>query len=255
MRVLLCNDDGIYAPGLAAIHQELAPRHDVQLVAPDRAMSGESHALTIRHPVIWKEIKVSERMSGVAVEGTPADCIKLAFNALLPQPPELVVSGINDGLNTGIHVLYSGTVAAAMEAAILGSTAIAVSMQRAPDIDFARGAKIAMEIIDQILRQKPAPRQVFNINIPRLKKGWPVGVRVVPQSIRPTMDKIERRTDPNGRPYYWLTGDFVEWDDVPETDIHSIREGYVTVTPLQFNLTSKEDLAAMRDWKWSAIGA
>src|ERR1051325_3298936 len=147
MRVLLCNDDGIYAPGLAAIYSELAVRHEVQLVAPDRAMSGESHSLTFRHPVIWKEIKVNEKMSGVGVEGTPADCIKRAFNALLPKPPELVVSGINDGLNTGIHVLYSGTVAAAVEAAILGSTSIAVSMQRAPDIDFARGARIAIELI------------------------------------------------------------------------------------------------------------
>jgi 5'-nucleotidase len=171
----------------------------------------------------------------------------------LPKPPDLVISGINSGLNTGIHVLYSGTVAAAVEGAILGFPAIAVSFQIQPEMNYARAARIARPLIDEIVRQRPEPRQVFNINIPKFAPGWPRGVRTAPQSIRPTMDNIERRSNPNGRDYYWLSGDFVEWDDAAETDIHLVREGYVCVTPLQFNLTNEELLSQMAKWQWPVV--
>jgi 5'-nucleotidase len=253
VRILLCNDDGIYAPGLAALHFRLARAAEVHVVAPDSPQSGGSHALTFRHPVLWKTVAVPGAFTGTSVEGTPADCIKLALGELLRQPPDLVVSGINAGLNTGIHALYSGTVAAAIEAAILGCPAVAVSLQLDEEMDFPRAAEIAARLIDRIAAAGLVPRQVFSINIPRLRPGWPRGVRVGPQSIRPTMDRIEKRADPSGREYYWLSGDFVEADDAVDTDIHLVRDGYVCVTPLQFNLTDTTVLSSLRGWSWPAI--
>lgn len=251
MRILLTNDDAIHAPGLAAIYHELARDHQVDVVAPDSPKSGGSHAVTIRHPVIWRTVQTAGGFKGVSVEGSPADCVKLAMNSLLPQPPELVVSGINSGLNTGIHVLYSGTVAGAMEGAILGCPAISVSLQLQPEMDYTRAARIASDVIRQILMTKPEGRQVFNMNIPTFRPGWPRGVRVAPQSTRPTMDKIEKRVDPNGREYYWLSGDFVEWDDASDTDIHIVRDGYVCVTPLQFNMTDTARMNSLASHSWT----
>ncbi len=251
MRILLTNDDAIYAPGLAAIYHELSRDHQVDVVAPDSPKSGGSHAVTIRHPVIWRTVQTAGGFKGVSVEGSPADCVKLAVNSLLPQLPDLVVSGINSGLNTGIHVLYSGTVAGAMEGAILGCAAVSVSLQLQPEMDYARAARIAGDVIRQIVATKPEPRQVFNINIPAFRPGWPCGVRIAPQSTRPTMDKIEKRVDPNGREYYWLSGDFVEWDDAADTDIHLVREGYVCITPLQFNMTDHRRMESLAAKTWS----
>jgi 5'-nucleotidase len=251
MRILLTNDDAIYAPGLAAIHHELSRDHQVDVVAPDSPKSGGSHAVTIRHPVIWRTVQTVGGFEGISVEGSPADCVKLALNSLLPKPPDLVVSGINSGLNTGIHVLYSGTVAGAMEGAILGCVAVSVSLQLQPEMDYARAARIAGDVIRQIVATTPEPRQVFNINIPAFRPNWPRGVRVAPQSTRPTMDKIEKRADPNGREYYWLSGDFVEWDDDADTDIHLVRDGYVCITPLQFNMTDHRRMESLAKKTWS----
>jgi 5'-nucleotidase len=251
MRILLSNDDGIFAPGLMAMYRELAQEADVDVVAPETVQSGGSHAITIRRPVMWRTVQVEGLFHGTSVDGSPADCIKLAVGALLSQRPDLVVSGINAGLNTGIHAIYSGTVAAAIEGAIQGLPAIAVSLKLYRDMDFASAAKIAKGVIDQIIAKGLAPGQVCNINIPELKPGWPRGIRVVPQSVQMPHDRIEKRTDPNGGEYYWLTGDFGETDESLETDLHAVREGYVCITPLQFNLTDIPMLAHMQSWTFS----
>ncbi|MBN2559579.1 MAG: 5'/3'-nucleotidase SurE [Phycisphaerae bacterium] len=250
MRILLTNDDGIFAPGLLAMYNALSTDAHVDVVAPQAVHSGGSHSITIRHPLLWQRANVGGQFHGAAVEGTPADCIKLAINALLSERPDLVVSGINAGQNTGIHVLYSGTVAAAIEAAIYGFPAFAVSLQVHHDMDFGGAARVAKQIIDRIVQHGLHPRQVFNINIPESKPGWPRGVRVAPQSIRPIAERLEKRTDPNDREYYWLNGDFANLDDDDETDRLALREGYVCVTPLQFNLTDKAALDNMADWPW-----
>jgi 5'/3'-nucleotidase len=251
MRILLSNDDGIFAPGLMAMYRALADNADVDVVAPEAVQSGGSHSITIRRPVMWRRVHVAEVFHGTSVDGTPADCVKLAVGALLPQRPDLVVSGINAGLNTGIHAIYSGTVAAAVEGAIQGLPAIAVSLKLYRDMDFAAAAKIARSIIDQIVAKGLSPGQVCNINIPEIKPGWPRGIHVVPQSIQIPEDRIEKRTDPNGGEYYWLAGDFGEIDDKMETDLHAVREGYVTITPIQFNLTDIPLLAQMQSWTFS----
>ncbi len=250
MKILLSNDDGIFAPGLSAMHEALCSKHDVDVVAPAHVQSGGSHAITIRHPVVWRRVQVSDRFSGTSVDGTPADCVKLAIGALLPQRPDLVVSGVNAGLNTGIHVLYSGTVAAAIEAAILGCPAVAVSLKLYRDMDFTGAARIAADLIERIAGKALQPGLVWNINLPELKPGWPRGVRVAPQSTQPIVDRLERRTDPSGREYYWLTGEFDELDDGRDTDLHVVREGYVCVTPLQFNLTDSSAIEATKNWEW-----
>ncbi|HWL92473.1 MAG TPA: 5'/3'-nucleotidase SurE [Phycisphaerae bacterium] len=253
MRILLTNDDGIYAPGILAMHGVLTDMGPVDVVAPETVQSGGSHAITIRHPVLWRSIQVGDKFTGTSVEGTPGDCVKLAINALLGQRPDLVVSGINAGLNTGIHVLYSGTVAAAIEAAILGCPAIAVSFELYKDMEFDIAAGIARSVIDRIGQEGFVPGTVYNINIPELKPGLPRGVRVAPQSILPMDERIERRSDPYGREYYWLTGDFKNIGGESDTDRYMIQEGYVCVTPLRFDLTERTLMKKMEKWEWPDV--
>lgn len=250
MRILLSNDDGIYAPGLMALYDALASTAHVDVVAPEMVQSGGSHAITIRHPVLWRTVQVGDKFKGTSVEGTPADCIKLAINSLLPEKPDLVVSGINAGINTGISVLYSGTVAAAIEGAIQGCPAIAVSFELYRDMDYESAARIARSVIDEILENGIEPAHVFNINIPELKPGCPRGVRVCPQSVNAGVQRLERRTDPSGREYYWLGGDFKNVGDETGTDMHALNEGYVCVTPLKFNLTHETLIQDMQSWSW-----
>ncbi len=253
MRILLTNDDGVFAPGLRAMYNVLAKMGEVTVVAPETIQSGGSHAITIRHPVLWRSVQVGDAFRATGVEGTPTDCVKLALNALLPEKPDLVVSGLNAGLNTGIHVLYSGTVAAALEAAILGCPAAAVSFELYRDMDFDAAARIARPILEHICENGLHDGLVYNINIPELKPGWPRGVRVVPQSIQQIDERIEERSDPSGRSYYWLSGDFKNIGDESDTDRHAIAEGYVSVTPLQFNLTDAAALKAMSGWSWPGL--
>ena len=253
MRILLTNDDGVLAPGLSALYDALAADAEVHVVAPHAVQSGGSHSITIRHPLVCQPVQVNARLRAVSVEGTPADCVKLAVNALLPQRPDLVVSGINAGQNTGIHVLYSGTVAAALEAAIMGIPAMAVSLQLYPVMDFPRAAQIAKRIIDELWARGVQADRAYNINLPELKPGWPRGVRVAAQSNRPMNEKLEKRTDPTGREYYWLNGDFKSLEDDQPTDRQALREGYVCVTPLRFNLTDPDILAKLHGRPWPSL--
>lgn len=253
MRILLTNDDGIFAPGIMAMHDELQRSHEVTVVAPAQVQSGGSHAITIRNPVLWRSVNVNERFRGTSVEGTPADCVKLAIGALMPEKPDLVVSGINSGLNTGVHVLYSGTVAAAVEGAILGCPAVAISLELYRDMDYPRAARIAGRIIADLSSDALAKRSIWNVNIPQFKPGCPKGIRVAPQSTQPTLDRLEKRSDPNGREYYWLGGEWGELDDGDDTDLHVVREGFICVTPLQFNLTARDQLASSQGRAWPHV--
>lgn len=253
MRILLTNDDGIYAPGILAMYNALTDLGQVDVVAPETVQSGGSHAITIRHPVLWRTVQVGDKFRGTSVEGTPADCVKLAVNALLPERPDLIVSGINAGLNTGIHVLYSGTVAAAVEGAIMGLPAVAVSFELYRDMDFCSAGAIARCVLNRISREGFRAGTVYNVNIPELKPGVPRGVRVAPQSTSAMDERIERRSDPYGREYYWLTGDFKNIGGESETDRRAIQEGFVSVTPLHFDLTDQSLREKMVDWTWPEL--
>ena len=257
MRILLTNDDGIYAPGLRALYPQLKKLGEVLVVAPATEQSAVGHSVTLMSPLIAQEVlDDDQRLMGWAVEGRPADCVKLALRELLPWKPDLLVSGLNAGSNAGINVLYSGTVAAAIEGAFFRITSIACSLEylKLRPLDFATGAAYAREVVEQIVARQPATGSLFNVNIPSLDRGPVRGVKVMPQNLAPYIEAFDRRTDPRGRVYFWTTPDFTCPDPHPDTDVFAMAEGYITVTPLQFNLTDAPALATMRDWTWREMG-
>ncbi len=253
MRILLTNDDGVYAPGLRALLTELRRLGEVVVVAPATEQSAVGHSVTLTNPLIVQEIQDEERRPlGWAVEGRPADCVKLALRELLPGPPDLIVSGLNAGSNAGINVLYSGTVAAAIEGAFFRVTSIACSLEYSKPTppDFARGAACARQIIEEILEHRPAAGSLFNVNIPDLERHVPRGVRVVPQNLAAYEESYDRRTDPRGRVYFWSNPEFSCPEPHPDTDVTALAEGWATVTPLQFNLTHEARLREISAWQW-----
>jgi 5'-nucleotidase len=253
VRILLTNDDGIYAPGLQALRKELQKIGDVTVVAPAGEQSAVGHSITLLTPLIVQEVlDEQQKPLGWAVEGRPADCVKLALLELLKEPPDLIVSGLNAGSNAGINVLYSGTVAAAIEGAFFRRTSIAVSLEytKPKPLDFARGAALARSIVEQIVAHEPAEGSLFNVNIPSLERGPIQGVRVVPQNIAPYLEKYDRRVDPRGRVYFWSGRELTCPEPHPDTDVIALAERYITVTPLQFDLTHAAQLEVMNGWTW-----
>jgi 5'-nucleotidase len=249
MQILLTNDDGIYAPGLTALEYELQKLGAVEVVAPLIEQSGVGHAITYLTPLMARELFDGSRRRGWAVEGSPADCVKLAISELCRPRPQLVVSGINSGQNAGINVLYSGTVAAAIEGAFFGITSIAVSLEYDEQARYDTAAKLAVPIIAQILAQKDDEPQLYNLNIPLAALDGPAEVRVAPMSVAPWGENFERRNDPRGRPYYWATGKSPVPPSDASTDLSELRQGHITVTPLDFDMTRHDKLAAMRRWR------
>lgn len=259
MRILLTNDDGILAPGLAAMRRQLVTLGEVDVVAPATPQSAAAHAITVPGPIAVRHVRVGEAFEGYAVDGRPADCVKLALGPLLPHRPDLVVSGINDGANVAINVLYSGTVAAAAEGALFGVDAVAVSLERGESMDFDRAAQIARHVIERLVTAPPGgdaatPARgklsrrrgwLVNLNIPALRPGVPRGLRVVRQSTQPMQDTYSRHEAPDGRSYFWLEGAFDESAYESATDLHALCEGYVALTPLHFDLTNERLLEQM----------
>lgn len=248
VQILLTNDDGIYAPGLRALEQQLQKLGNVEVVSPLTEQSGVGHAITYLTPLMAREVFDGPRRRGWAVEGSPADCVKLAIGELCRPRPQLVVSGINSGQNAGINVLYSGTVAAAIEGAFFGITSIAVSLEYDEQARYDMAARLAVPIIAQILAQKDDEPQLYNLNIPLAALDSPAEVRVVPMSIEPWGETFEKRSDPRGRPYYWATGKSPIPPRDAGTDLAELRAGHITLTPLDFDMTRRDKLAAMRRW-------
>jgi 5'-nucleotidase len=252
VRILLTNDDGIYAPGLRALRTELQKLGEVIVVAPATEQSAVGHSITLTRPLIVQEVLDEEgKLLGWAVEGRPADCVKLALLELLPDPPDLVVSGLNAGSNAGINVLYSGTVAAAIEGAFFRRTSIACSLEytKVRPLDFGRAADLARRVIEQILAHRPKAGSLFNVNVPSPERGPVRGVRVLPQNVAPYLEQFDRRMDPRGRVYFWSKPEFSCPEPHPDTDVTALAEGYVTVTPLQFDLTHLALLQEMSGWR------
>ncbi len=252
MEILLTNDDGIYAPGLEALAGELTRLGNVQVVAPLIEQSGVGHSITYLQPLMAENVFRHGVLFGHAVAGSPADCVKLAMLELCAKPPELLVSGINSGANVGINVLYSGTVAAAIEGAFFGVTSIAVSLATSDLPDFDRTARLAVALIEQLLARDTAAGALWNMNFPPSQPDWPRGVRLLPMGVGRERELMEKRVDPRGRTYYWSANDENgEHLLQPETDVAGLAEGYVTLTPLHFDLTHRPQLAAFRDLPWN----
>jgi 5'-nucleotidase len=252
VRILLTNDDGVFAPGLRALRKELSRLGEVTVIAPYLEQSGVGHSITLLTPLVVKPVDDDDgRPLGFAVEGSPADCVKLAVLELMDRPPDLIVSGINAGANAGINVLYSGTVAAAIEGAFFKITSVAVSLELAEHFDYPSAAADAVKVIERILAHKPAPGSLFNVNLPSYARGKPRGVKVVPMSVGRHGETFERRRDPRGRTYYWLTYAPPYNLEGPATDLSALAEGYATVTPLQFDLTRHDQLPKLEGWDWT----
>ncbi len=246
--ILLCNDDGIYAPGLAALHAEISKIADVVVVAPDTERSAVGHAITLSDPLRVWDYKRNSEFFGYAVSGTPADCVKIAFWALLDKKPDLVISGVNRGSNAGINAIYSGTVSAATEGTILNIPSFAVSLTTFIEPDFRYAAKFAGKLAQQVLQHGLPIGTLLNVNVPPLPEEEIAGVKVVRQGLSQFKEHFDKRVDPNNRVYYWLTGEKVEVDQASENDDYAIKNNYISVTPLQYDLTNHSFLAKLKSW-------
>jgi 5'-nucleotidase len=255
MLILLTNDDGIYAPGLVAMHRELSRIGEVYVVAPATEQSGVGHSITYLTPLIVKEMFNDGPNGdpptrwGWAVDGSPADCVKIGVAELCPGRPDLVVSGMNSGLNAGINVLYSGTVAAAIEGAFFGITSVAVSLEFGQHARLERAARVAREVIEHILKNKGPEPQLYNMNIPAAALSGAAEVVAVPMNVTRYGDNFEKRQDPWGRNYYWLRGGPAPLMPEHETDLSALAQGKITLTPLDYDLTRQATLAAMGKWQ------
>jgi 5'-nucleotidase len=235
--ILVTNDDGYFSPGIRALAEALADLGEVTIVAPQNEASAVGHALTLRRPLRLEP--VGERI--YAVDGTPTDCVNLGLNELLGGRADLIVSGINKGLNIGDDVTYSGTVAGALEGALLGMQAIAVSLEfTRGEWDFDPAASLAASLAAAVLAAPLPYRTFLNVNVPI---GAVRGVRVTQQAVRNHVTKIDRRLDPRDRPYYWIEEALDEWQAHERSDYQAIREGFASVTPLQPDLTDHAALA------------
>lgn len=247
MLILLTNDDGIYAPGLAALYQELRHLGEVMVVAPESEQSAVGHAISLSTPLRVKKAPLAGDGWGWAVSGTPADCVKIALAELLPGTPELVVSGINLGPNVGINVLYSGTVSAATEAAILGvKQAVAVSLNTYKDADFATAARVTGKLLSRLKRQSMAEPLCLNVNLPALSEEAIKGVRLTRQDTGPLVEHFDCRVDPRERRYYWLAEINARKDLDPDTDYGALQAGYISITPLHHDLTHYPSFNGLR---------
>jgi len=252
MQILLTNDDGIFAPGLAAIYKELVKMGDVTVVAPAGSRSGASHSITYSRPLVYNKVDINGQFVGFSIEGSPADCVKLAVMQLHEGPIDLLVAGINNGANAGINVYYSGTVAAAMEGAFLKIPAVAMSLAvEAPGVpgDFGKAAKYCVDILKKLMPLKSG--DVININIPQLSRGEPKGVRVVPQSSKGFDEYYIPQKNEQGQTVFQLTGNCHRLDDEP-TDTTSLELGFITVTALASDMTNHERTHQLQKIKWQA---
>ena len=245
MTILCTNDDGYLATGIRVLASASRGLGAVTVVAPDREQSATSHSLTLHHP-----LRARRAADGSwVVDGTPTDCVILAVNELLPERPQVCVSGINHGPNMGEDVLYSGTVAAAMEATVIGIRAVALSYTGDHPEELEGWEGVVRSILEQILRQPSFPEHtLFNVNLPGCAPGEVKGIRVTSLGKRLYSEAITRAKDPSGREYYWIGGGSVQWKGPEDSDFQAVRDGYVSVTPLHLDLTNYRLLEEIRGW-------
>jgi 5'-nucleotidase len=247
--ILVTNDDGVRAPGIVALAEEMAALGEVMVVAPDREQSAMSHSISLHRPLRADEL----RPGWIAVDGTPVDCVYLALHHFLPRRPSLVVSGINAGYNLGTDVFYSGTVAAAVEAAIRKLPAIAVSRERGYGDDYGPAARFARVLGERTLAEGLPPGVILNVNVPAAK--GPSGYSWACLGERLYHDKVDRRADPRGRSYFWIGGPEVGFGDIPGSDCLAVRDGIVSITPLKLDFTHDELLGQLPGWNLGGFDA
>jgi len=244
--ILVTNDDGVRTPGLKTLAEHATALGEVYVVAPASEQSGVGHSLTLLHPMRIHEVEPRV----IAVEGTPTDCVLLAYHRLLPEKPALVFSGINYGYNLGDDVTYSGTVSAAFEATLLGVPAIAVSTERdEKKTHFDVAAKFAIKIARRALKEGLPEDTLLNVNVPNLQAGKIKGVEVTRTGRCAYGDVIVEKKDPRGRPYFWIGTNDTQWDKAGGTDFEAIRNDKISITPIHLDLTNHAAINRIRDWK------
>ena len=248
MRILLTNDDGIHFKGLVALYEALRINHDVTVVAPESEQSAVGHAITINDPLRVKKIARDGAFLGYGVSGTPADCVKIGVREVMANPPDLILSGINLGANVGINVLYSGTVSAATEGAILGIPAVAVSLDALRRPDFSYAIEFTLRLLTYLKTHPLSTGVALNVNVPALPRDKIVGVRLARQSISHFPERFDKRIDPREHVYYWQVGGRPETLGDTDTDTTALAEGYVTITPISFDLTHYGELERLKGW-------
>jgi 5'-nucleotidase len=248
--VLLVNDDGIYAPGLAALAQEIKKIGEVVIVAPLSEQSAVGHAITLLSPLRVSEVRKDGQFFGYGVSGTPADCVKIAYWALLEEKrPDLLISGINHGSNTGINVIYSGTASAATEGTILEIPSIAISLATYEEADFSFAAKFGQMLALKVLEKGLQPGSFLNVNVPAIPDDQIEGVEITRQGMAMFREKFDKRTDPHNKTYYWLTGQKINLDQEPsDADDVAILNKRISITPIHYDLTSYELIESLRSW-------
>lgn len=248
--ILITNDDGITAPGIKVLIEQMSALGDIIVVAPDSPQSGMGHAVTIAKPLRLDKVEVYEGVRMYQCSGTPVDCVKLAVNKVLHKKPDLLVSGINHGFNSSINVIYSGTMSAAMEGAIEGIPSVGFSLgDFRQDADFSATRPYVSAIAKEILANGLPLGTLLNVNFP---VGHHIkGLKVCRQAIAKWSEEFDERIDPHGRPYFWLTGKFLLNDKGEDTDEYALNEGYASVVPVHFDFTSYNAIPTLKNWNFN----
>lgn len=253
--ILITNDDGITAPGIRQLIKLMKQLGEVVVVAPDSPQSGMGHAITLNDNLYCDPVKLkkTEKHQEYSCSGTPADCVKIATQEILDRKPDLCVSGINHGSNASINVIYSGTMSAAVEAGTEGLPAIGFSLlDYSLDANFEPASKYIKKITRQVLKHGLPNGVVLNVNIPNLSKKELKGIKICRQAKAHWIEEFDKRTNPQGRDYYWLTGEFVNEDQGEDTDEWALAKGYISVVPIQFDLTAHHAIKDLNSWKLDA---
>lgn len=246
MKILLTNDDGIYAAGLEALYRELKKDFELVIVAPESERSAVGHAITLSRPLRVKSVRRNDNFYGYAVSGTPADCVKIGVQELLEDPPDMVLSGINLGSNVGVNVLYSGTVSAATEGAFLGVKSAAISLDTRSNPDYRFAARFTRELIGFVDTYGLSKGAALNVNIPGVPPEMIRGVSISRQGRSRHLERFDRRVDPRGNVYYWLSGETPLEDGVFDADATFLKNNRITITPISYDLTCVEEIERLR---------
>lgn len=251
MKILVCNDDGIGSEGIFQLADALSEIAEVTVIAPISEQSAVGHSITMKVPLRYNKYNIRNKFTGYAVDGTPADCVKFGINNLMEEPPDLVVSGINHGANTAISIIYSGTVSAAREAAIMDYPAIAFSITDHKPTHFEYARKVAKELTLKVAQNGLKQGTLLNVNIPNLPEREIKGLMPTKQGCSKWDDIYEERIDPYGNNYYWLTGTLTDYETDDQNDQIAVKNNYVAVTPIHFDLTDYELLKDLKNWNLS----
>jgi len=251
--ILITNDDGVTAPGIRALVEAVKGLGKIVVVAPDKPQSGMGHAITIGHPLRMQKVNVFEGVEAYACSGTPVDCVKLAVDKVLHGKPDICLSGINHGANHSINVIYSGTMSAALEASIESIPSIGFSLlDLSIEADFSAAKKFARIVVEHVLKNKSLDKHLcLNVNIPKGEDKLINGIKICRQAYAKYEEEFDERKDPHGKRYYWLTGEFVNFDKGKDTDVWALENNYVSVVPVQFDLTHYELKTKLeKNWKF-----